>query len=96
MLSFFFGWNQGAFPILLLLIDVMYQSQIQNKVMSGYVDDCLLYIIQNSVFKHAIPLLIAEIKDNKAKLVRERCFYYLNEILIHWDLSEREVFSLNT
>jgi len=64
--------------------------KIQNKVMSGYVDDCILYVIQNSVFKHAIPLLIAEIKDNKAKLVRERCFEYLNEILIHWDLSERE------
>lgn len=63
---------------------------MQNKVISSYVDECLLYVIQNAPFKNSIQVIVNEVKENKAKLVRERCLDYLNEILIHWDLSERE------
>jgi hypothetical protein len=43
--------------------------KVPNKVMSGFVDDC----IKNTTFKTCIHVLVAEIRDSKAKIVRERC-----------------------
>lgn len=65
--------------------------RVSNKVMSGYVDECIISLIRAAVFKTAIVPLSAEIRDNKAKIVRERCLEYLNEILITWDLADKEV-----
>jgi hypothetical protein len=47
--------------------------KVPNKTISGYVDVCILSIIKNVVYKPGIPLLAAEVKENKAKQVRERC-----------------------
>ena len=47
--------------------------KVPNKVMSGYVDECILLLISNVTFKSAIQLVVNEVKDNKAKYVRERC-----------------------
>lgn len=67
--------------------------KVPNKVLSGYVDDCIITMIKNAVFKSAIPQLLQEVKDNKAKAVRERCLEYLNEIMIcpKWELTDREL-----
>ena len=47
--------------------------KVPNKVMSGYVDECILMMIKYTAFKTAIPVLAQEVAINKAKLVRERC-----------------------
>lgn len=47
--------------------------KVPNRVMSGYVDNAILTIIKNSTFKSCIPSLVSEIRDSKAKMVRERC-----------------------
>ena len=46
--------------------------KVQNRVMSGYIDDCICSLLRNSTLKLAIPLLINEFKDCKAKHVREK------------------------
>eukprot|EP00981_Chlorochromonas_danica_P006196 scaffold1307_cov166-Ochromonas_danica.AAC.18 len=65
--------------------------KVSNRVMSGYVDECIIRLIRSAVFKTAIAPLLSEVKENKAKLVRERCLEYLNEILITWDLNDKEL-----
>lgn len=72
------------FPI---LIDAL---KVPNKVMSGYVDDCILSLIKQITFKSCIPLLIAELKDSKSKTLREHCIEYINEALIHWDITDKD------
>jgi len=47
--------------------------KVPNKVMSGFVDECIINMIKNSTFKTAIHTLLMEIKESKAKGVRERC-----------------------
>lgn len=47
--------------------------KVPNKVMSGYVDDCIMYLISNSTFKSAVPLITTEVRESKAKQVKERC-----------------------
>jgi hypothetical protein len=47
--------------------------KVPNKVMSGYVDECIIQLIKRATFKSCVPVLVQEIKDNKAKQVRERC-----------------------
>ena len=47
--------------------------KVPNRVMSGYVDNAVLTIIKNTTFKSCIPSLVSEIRDSKAKMVRERC-----------------------
>jgi CLASP N terminal len=47
--------------------------KVPNRVMSGYVDNAIMTMIKNSTFKSCIPLLVCEIRDSKAKLVREKC-----------------------
>ncbi len=47
--------------------------KVPNTVMSGYVDECIVTMIRHSTFKSAIPLIAIEIRENKAKYVRERC-----------------------
>jgi hypothetical protein len=47
--------------------------KVPNKVMSGYVDDCVIHLIRNVVFKSAITPLLTEVKESKAKAFRERC-----------------------
>ena len=64
--------------------------KVSNKVMSGYVDDCIITLIRNATFKTAIPLLISEYQNSKAKLYRERCLDYVNEILVSWDIGDRD------
>ncbi len=47
--------------------------KVPNKVMSGFVDDCIMHLIKLVSFKHSIPVITNEIKESKAKNVRERC-----------------------
>lgn len=47
--------------------------KVPNKVMSGYVDECILEMIKHSTFKSAIPSIVNEIVNSKAKNLRERC-----------------------
>ena len=47
--------------------------KVPNRVMSGYVDNAILTLIKNATFKSCIPSLVSEIRDSKAKMVRERC-----------------------
>jgi hypothetical protein len=47
--------------------------KVPNKVMSGYVDECILSLIKTSVFKSALQPLSQEVKENKSKMVREKC-----------------------
>jgi hypothetical protein len=58
---------RDAFPA------IMEGLKVSNKVMSGYVDECILALIHNAVFKSCLSVLLAEIKDNKSKVVREKC-----------------------
>jgi hypothetical protein len=52
--------------------------KVPNKVMSGYVDECILSLIRNSIFKSALQILSQEIRENKAKFVREKCLVRLS------------------
>ena len=65
--------------------------KVQNRVMSGYIDDCICSLLRNSTLKLAIPLLINEFKDCKAKHVREKCLGHINTILELWELNDKEV-----
>lgn len=47
--------------------------KVPNKVMSGYIDECIMNLIHFTVFKTAVPVIVVEIRDNKAKFVREKC-----------------------
>jgi hypothetical protein len=47
--------------------------KVPNKTMSGYVDNCILNLIKNVTFKSGLPVLSSEIREHKAKFVRERC-----------------------
>ncbi len=54
--------------------------KVPNKVMSGYVDDCIFRMIGDTSFKSGIGVLAQELRDNKSKLVREKClvrFFFL-------------------
>ncbi len=68
--------------------------KVPNKVMSGFVDNCIIHVIKHTTFKSGLPVLINELKENKAKFVRERCLDYINDILLTWDVSEKEADSL--
>lgn len=52
--------------------------KVPNRVMSGYVDNAILTLIKNATFKSCIPSLVSEIRDSKAKMVRERCLVSYN------------------
>ena len=47
--------------------------KVPNKVMSGYVDECIISLIRHTTFKSAISLIVADIKDSRSKGVREHC-----------------------
>jgi hypothetical protein len=47
--------------------------KVPNKVMSSYVDECIFQMIKFTPFKSALPLLTQEARENKAKVVREKC-----------------------
>eukprot|EP01035_Chromulina_nebulosa_P018142 gene18142-23796_t len=72
------------FPILL---DAL---KVPNKVISGYVDDCILNIIKNTTFKSSLQLLVDHLRDSKSKLLREHCIEYINEALLHWEINEKD------
>lgn len=61
-----------------------------NKVMSGYVDECIVTMIRNTTFKTSIPIIIEQIQSSKSKQYRERCIDYTNEIIVSWDITERD------
>lgn len=46
--------------------------KVPNKVMSGYVDECIISLIRYTSFKSAVGPLVMEIKESKAKFVREK------------------------
>jgi len=52
--------------------------KVPNKVMSGFVDECIMNMIKNTTFKTGIHILVSEIRDSKAKVVRERCLVSLS------------------
>ena len=68
----------------------MWSVKISNKVISGYVDECIITIIRNTTFKIGITIIINELYISKAKIYRERCLDYINEILVSWDISEKD------
>lgn len=70
--------------------DILKAVQMPNKVMSSMVDDCIIEIIRHSTFKSVIVLLISEYKESRSKSFRENCLRYINEILISWELSDKE------
>ena len=43
-----------------------------HKLMSGYVDECILSLIRNTTFKSGLQLIVSEIKESKSKHMRER------------------------
>jgi uncharacterized Zn finger protein len=54
-------------------VHILEGIKVPNKVMSGYVDDCISTMIKYSVFKSAVIPICTEVKENKAKIVREKC-----------------------
>mmetsp|Transcript_15751 Transcript_15751/g.23673 ORF Transcript_15751/g.23673 Transcript_15751/m.23673 type:complete len:588 (-) Transcript_15751:65-1828(-) len=64
--------------------------KVPNKVMSGYVNECIISLIRHTTFKSAIPLIIGDINNSRSKGVREHCMAYMNEILLCWELQEKE------
>ena len=44
-----------------------------NKVMSGYIDECIISLIRQTPFKSALTSIVNEIRDSKSKHMRERC-----------------------
>jgi hypothetical protein len=64
--------------------------KVPNKVMSGYVDECIISMLQHTTFKSAIPVIIGEYRESKSKAAREKCLVYLNTILSYWDLVDKE------
>ena len=62
-----------------------------NKVMSSYVDHCIVHIITNTTFKTSLQIFVNEIKDSKAKGLREKCIEYVSLILGSWELTDRQV-----
>ena len=57
--------------------------KVPNRVMSGYVDTAIISMIKHTTFKTCLPSLITEIKNSKAKLVREHCLVSNFSYLIH-------------
>ena len=53
--------------------NILEAVKVSNKVMSGYADECVLSMIRNTSFKSAISALAMEVKESKAKFVREKC-----------------------
>lgn len=51
--------------------------KLPNKVITGYIDECILLLIRNVSFRSAIYFLYSEFKESKAKFVRERCLVRL-------------------
>lgn len=43
-----------------------------HKVISGYVDECILSVLRNTTFKSAVHTIVSEIKESKSKHMRER------------------------
>lgn len=66
-----------------------------NKVMGGYVDECIVTMIRNSTFKTCIPIIIEQMQHSKSKLYRERCIDYINEIIVSWDITDKDAEMLN-
>lgn len=62
-----------------------------HKVISGYIDNCILSMIRNANFKVCIPMIVSEIKESKSKMVRENCIEYVNEVLLQWDLQDKDM-----
>jgi hypothetical protein len=48
-------------------------SKVPNKVMSNYVDDCIISLIRHTTFRSSIPLITTEARESRSKGVRERC-----------------------
>jgi hypothetical protein len=48
-------------------------SKVPNKVMSGYVDDCIISLIRHTTFRSSIQLITTEARESRSKGVRERC-----------------------
>lgn len=56
------------------IFDTVLQAlKAPNKVMSGYVDECILSLIRTCPFKSGLASILTEIKDSKSKHMRERC-----------------------
>ena len=52
-------------------------SKVPNKVMSGYVDDCIISLIRHTTFKSSIQLITTEARESRSKGARERCMVKL-------------------
>jgi hypothetical protein len=61
-----------------------------NKVMGSYVDECIVTMIRYTTFKTSIPFIIEQIQSSKSKQYRERCVDYINEIIVSWDITDKD------
>lgn len=66
-------------------------SKVPNKVMSGYVDECIISLIRHTTFKSSIHLITTETKESKSKGARERCMVRII-IIIHFTFSHYLLF----
>ena len=46
--------------------------KVPHKLMSGYVDECILSIIRSTSFKSGLAVILNEFRDSKSKQIRER------------------------
>jgi hypothetical protein len=76
-------------------VNIIEGVKVPNKVMSGYVDDCIQNMIQYCTFKSCIPVILMEFKDNKAKTFREKCLVSVECAVISVRWRRRLNFSLN-
>ena len=47
-------------------------------------------MIRNTTFKTSIPIIIEQIQNSKSKQYRERCIDYINEIIVSWDITDKD------
>lgn len=65
--------------------------KVANKVISGYIDDCILCLLKHVTNKSCIGIIWSNFVQNKSKSFRERCLLYLNEIVTTWDLVDKDM-----
>jgi len=55
-----------------------------NKVIQGFMDECISSIIRHSKFKQHINEFIDQVKNSRSKSLRENCMVYIHQILVDW------------
>eukprot|EP00753_Platysulcus_tardus_P017957 PLAT6649.1.p1 GENE.PLAT6649.1~~PLAT6649.1.p1 ORF type:complete len:609 (-),score=252.90 PLAT6649.1:75-1778(-) len=78
--------GDGARPLVKALLPSLIDvAACANKVISGYADDCVRSLLQNTHVRRAIPRIVKLIRSSKSKGVRNNCAEYLLLVLRHWE-----------